>query len=231
MIEIGIEVNVKSSSKRTIFHSICENYRNEDLYEIVELMMKKRIYVNVKESNQKTPLHWLCLIYKNHNLLDIFQHLVDNADDILLDSKDSDGKTILHLRCAIYGNENMFDIVKLLIDYYDVHLNIVDLNRKTALHYLKENFTLGNLEDIVERLTGSNNPRVENQGQEAPHEHLQLRIDESIIDNNSKTFSFWSLFPRFSTQQLIILFQFIIIVIFAYVIYLLLCGNTTDKTM
>jgi len=219
MVETGIEVNVKSSSKRTIFHSICENYRNEDFPKIVELMMKKKVYVNVKDSNQRTPLHWLSRNYKNDNLLDIFQYLVDNADDLLLDDEDSDGKTVLHLLCANYGNENIFDIIKLLIDYYDVHLNVVDLNGKTALQYLRENYTRRNLEEIARLLTGSSNESSDTD-KEAQHKHNLLIEPVDILLNAQEKLSFsQSVLTRLNSisyERIIISFLCLIIAILLY---------------
>jgi ankyrin repeat protein len=91
---------------------LCQNYKNENLIDIVQLFIENGIDVNWKNRAGWNALLFLCKNYVNDNLIEIVRLLIEHGININHTAYEGNA---FHLLCKYYQNENLIDILQLLI--------------------------------------------------------------------------------------------------------------------
>ena len=126
LIECGADVNAITAVPRwTPLHLLCENYKNDNLIEIVKLLIEKGAKVDEQSLVGVTPLYLVCQHFQSENLVDIIQLLIENGAKV--NTKTGIRLSPLHVLCKNYPTDKvewMNASIELLI------LHRADINAK-----------------------------------------------------------------------------------------------------
>ena len=146
-----VEVNKKDFKGNNALFYLCENYFEDDLYDIIRLLIERGININeINTKNGFNALMILCVQYNHDKLVDIVRLFIENG--INLNATSSDGWNVLHIICRYYNRENFIELVDLLIEN-GIEINAVtNENTFTALHILVQFYVGDDLLNIISSL-------------------------------------------------------------------------------
>jgi ankyrin repeat protein len=122
---------------------LCQNYKNENLIDIVRILIQNGIDVNWKNKAGWNALLFLCKNYVNDNLIEIVRLLIEHGININHTTKEGNA---LHLLCKYYPNENLCDILHLLIT------NGITAKRNGVVERIRKNPNQANNESVIQFL-------------------------------------------------------------------------------
>lgn len=142
-------VNYQDRKGFNALHYVCMNYKEGDLFEIINLLTDCKIDPNA--TDREFDRNALQLLFENSgresNLLLSFRAMADLRVNLM--HKDTNGSTSLHYLCRYYGQDNLVHLLLMMIE------NGVDVNGKnsenwTALLILCRYYNRDNLIDLVQ---------------------------------------------------------------------------------
>jgi ankyrin repeat protein len=93
-------------------HLLCENYRHDDLIDIVRCLLEKGANIQLRDLTGATALHRLCQHFPGKNLKEIVEIFIQYEADVSVEGEE--GKNALHYLCMnSFGNSHA--AVQLLI--------------------------------------------------------------------------------------------------------------------
>nr|CAH0103688.1 unnamed protein product [Daphnia galeata] len=171
LVSNTVDVNCINNNGWNALLTVCQDYNEENLIDIVRLLIDKNIDVNCK-NNEGTTLLQFCpphrvskITTKKSTSIAKIKRIQCPCHRLLIDDKENyrrvrllknnDGWNAILTVCRYYDKENLIDIVKLLIEK-NIDVNCINNDGFNALNLVCQNYKKENLIDIVRLLIEKN---------------------------------------------------------------------------
>ena len=130
LLDNGANINAKDKYNTSVLMYALRS----PIYGVVKLLLDNGANVNFKNRNKDTALMRAC---KNTNNINIIQLILDRGGIVNINNRSRFGReTALMYACKCIKHKNN-KIIKLLL-YNNADINICNINKETALTYIKQ---------------------------------------------------------------------------------------------